>query len=56
MEMDTDSLNLALPENQLYNCIRSEKGRKKDFLRSKDYNGSFSADTCNNFLPHTCCE
>ena len=38
MEMDTDSLSLALGENNLLACIRSEKKQDLELLRSKDCN------------------
>ena len=55
MEMDTDSLYLELAENELYDCIRSEKRQESELLRSKDCNDSFTADACSNFYPRTCC-
>ena len=35
--MDTDLLYLALAEKELYDCIRCEKRREWEFLRSKDH-------------------
>ena len=49
--MDTDSLYLAQAEKELYKCIRIEKRQEWDLLRSKDCNGSFTADACSNFFP-----
>ena len=56
MEMDTDSLYLALAETNLYNCIKEDKKEVWEFLRSEDCNDDFAADSCCNFFPRTCCE
>ena len=55
MEMDTDSLYLALSEKTLYDCINEEKKEVWEFLRSEDCNDDFEADSCCNFFPRTCC-
>ena len=55
MEMDTDSLFLALAEKELYNSIRSEKLQEWEFLRSKSCNDSFTADACSIFSPDVQC-
>ena len=45
LEMDTDSLNLALAEKELENCIGTEVRGEWQRLRSNDCVDSFSADT-----------
>ena len=45
MEMDTDSLYLALAETNLYDCIKEDKKEVWEFLRSEDCNDNFVADT-----------
>ena len=56
MEMDTDSLYLALAENILYDCIQEDKKEVWEFLRSEDCNDTFVADSSGNFFPCTCFE
>ena len=56
MEMDTDSLYLALAERSLYDCIKEDKKEVWEFLRSEDCNDNFIADSSGNFFPRTCCE
>ena len=54
--MDTGLLYLALAEKELSDCMRSEKRRVWELLRSNDCKDSFAAaDACNNFYPWTCC-
>ena len=55
LEMDMDSLYLALAEENLYNCIRPEKKGDWEKLREKDCIDSFRADSKTNFFPRTCC-
>ena len=56
LEMDTDSLYLAIAEKELEDCIRPEmKGEWKQ-LRSKDCTDSFTADAVGNFFPGICCD
>ena len=55
IEMDTDSLCLALGEKELYNCIRTEKRQEWELLRSTDCIDSFTEDSCSNFFPQTSC-
>ena len=55
LEMDTDSLYLALSEKELEDCIIPEKKSAWDLLRSKDCNDSFAANATDNFFPRTCC-
>ena len=55
MEIVTVSLCLLLAEKKLYACIRSEKMQEWELLHRKDCIDSFTADSCNNFLPETYC-
>ena len=55
MEMDTDSLYLALPENDLEDCKRPEIRAEWQRLRSDDFVDSFTADAVANFFPRKCC-
>ena len=55
LEMDTDSLHLALAEKELEDCIRPEMRAQWQRLRSNDCVDSFTADAVVNFVPRTCC-
>ena len=55
LEMDTDSLYLALAGKELENCIRPEMRAKWQKLRSNDCVDGFIADPVANFFPRTCC-
>ena len=55
LEMDTDSLYLALAEKELEDCIRSKMRDEWQRLRSNDCVDSFTADAIVNFFPRTCC-
>ena len=55
LEMDTDSLYLALAHENLYDCIRPAKKQEWEELRKQDCNDSFQADAIQNFFPRTCC-
>ena len=55
LEMDTDSLYLALAEKKLEDCIRTEMKVEWRRLRSNDYLDNFTADAVAKFLPRTCC-
>ena len=55
LEMDTDSLYLALAEKELEDCIRPEMRAELQKLRSYDCVDNFTADAVANFLPRTCC-
>ena len=54
LEMDTDSLYLALSEKELYDCIREESKAEWGLLRTEDCNYDFTANATNNFFPRTC--
>ena len=52
LEMDTDSLYLALSERELYAYIRPALIQEWDSLRSGDYTVDFIANSTN-FFPRT---
>ena len=54
LEMDTDSLFLALSEKQLYDCIREESKVYRELLRTEYCKDDFTANAKTNFL-RTCC-
>ena len=53
--MDTDSLYLALSEENLEDIILPEKRNEREAIRSRDCTDSFTANATGNFLPGTCC-
>ena len=55
LEMDTDSLYLALAEEELEDCIRPEMRAEWQRLRSNDCVDNFTADAVANIFPRTCC-
>ena len=55
LEMDTDSLYLALSEKELYDCIREESKTESSLLRTKHRKDDFTANARTNFFPRTCC-
>ena len=55
LEMDTDTLYLALAEKELEDCLRPEIRAEWQRLRSNDYVDSLTADAVANFFPRTCC-
>ena len=55
LEMDTDSLYLALAEKELEDCIRPEMRAEWQRLRSTDCVDSFTADAVANVFPRRCC-
>ena len=55
LEMDTDSLYLAMSEKDLYDCIREESKAEWGLLRTEDCKEDFTANARNNFFPRTCC-
>ena len=55
LEMDTDSLYLALSEKELYYCIREKPKAKWGLTRTEDCKDDFTANATNNFFPRTCC-
>ena len=55
LEMDTDSLYLALSEKELYDCIREESKAEWALLGTADCKDDFTANATTNFFPWTCC-
>ena len=55
LEMDTDSLYLALAEQELRDCIQPEVKAKWEKMRTTDCDDSFAADASRNFFPRICC-
>ena len=55
LEMDTDSLYLALSEENLEDVILPEKRAEWSQLRSKDCTDSFTANGTDSCFPRTCC-
>ena len=56
LEIETDSLYLALAHDKLYDCIRPSKKAECEALREHDCADSFKADAVQNFFPRTCCD
>ena len=54
LEMDTDSLYLALSESELYDCIREESKAQWSLLRTEDCKDDFTANATTNFFQGTC--
>ena len=55
LEMDTDSLYLALATNVITDCIREDKLEEWSAIRKEDCRYNFEADSLRNFFPLTCC-
>ena len=55
LEMDTDSLYLALAEDNMDDCILPEKKAQWTLIRRNDCRDDFIADADKNFFPRTCC-
>ena len=55
LELDTDSLYLALAERELEHCIRPEMRAEWQMLRLNYCVDDFTADAVANFFPRTCC-
>ena len=55
LEMDTDSLYVALSEKDLFDCIREESKAEWGLLRTEDCKDDFRANATTNFFPRTCC-
>ena len=55
LEMDTDSLYLALSEKESYDCIREESKAEWGLLRTEDCKDDFTANGTINIFPRTCC-
>ena len=52
MEMDTDSLDLALADDSLEDCIKPDMREVWNNIRMIDCSNTFSADSSNIFSPH----
>ena len=55
LETDTDSLYLALLEENLEDIILPEKGNEWEAIRLRDCTDSFTENATGNFFPWTCC-
>ena len=55
LEMDTDSLYLALSEKNLEDVILPEKRAEWDHSRSEDCTDNFTANATDIFFSRTCC-
>ena len=55
LDMDTDSLYLALSEEILEDVILLENWAEWNQISSKDWTDYFTANTTDNFFPRTCC-
>ncbi len=55
IEMDTDSLYLALGKKSIYECIRPEMRQIWNLYREDDCFDYFRADPHSNFFPRECC-
>ena len=55
LEMDTDSLFLALSEENLEDVVLPEKRAEWNQIRSKDCTDNLTANATDNFFPRTCC-
>ena len=55
LEIDTDSLYLALAEKELEDCVKSEMTTEWQKWRSNNCVVGFTADAVANFFPRTCC-
>ena len=53
--MDTDSLYVALSEENLEDVLLPEKRAEWNQLRSKDCTDNFTANSTDNVFPRTCC-
>ena len=55
LEMDTDSLHLALSEKELYDCIREESKTEWELKRTEDCKDDFTVNATTKFFLRTCC-
>ena len=55
LEIDTDSLYLALVEKELEDCIRPEMRAERLRLQTNDCVDKFTAAAVARFSPRTCC-
>ena len=55
LEMNAESLYLALSEKKLCDCIREESKHEWELLKTEDCTDDFTANATPNFFPRTCC-
>ena len=55
MEMDTESLYIALAHDSLEDCIKTDMREVWNNIRMNDCSNTFAVDSSNNFFPRTCC-
>ena len=55
LEMDTDSLYLALSEKEMHDCIREESKVEWELMGTEDCKDVLTANATTNFFPITCC-
>ena len=55
LEMDTDSLFLALSEENIEDIIFPEKRNEREAIRLRYCTDRFTANSTGNFFPRTCC-
>ena len=55
LEMDTDSLYLALSEENLEDYILPQRRSEWEAIRLRDCTDSFTANASSKFFPRTCC-
>ena len=56
LEMDTDSLYLALAHENVYECIKPKMRRIWNEMRSNDCTEVFHANSASKLFPRTCCD
>ena len=56
LEMDTDSIYLALIHDNLYECFRPSKKSRVGSSEGTRFDDSFKADAVRNFFPRICCD
>ena len=55
LEMDTDSLYLALSEKELYDCVREKSKYEWELMRTEGCKDDFTANATTKVFPRTCC-
>ena len=55
LEMDTDSLKLALTEKELNEYLLEEPKVEREYLRTEDCKDGITAYATTNIFPRTCC-
>ena len=56
IEMDTDSLYMALAADSIEKCIRPDMILQWQLIRAEDCEDDFTANSTCNFFPRECCE